>query len=101
MSNYRRGARFENRVKAFLEEAGYAVIRSAGSRGIADLWAKSPHTLSVYFIQCKRSGRLPPNTMRDLHRYANAYTATPIIAKKGRDGEIVFVNLNTGRRWTP
>lgn len=38
-SNYRRGRAFEYRVKKYLEEKGFSVIRSAGSHGKYDLVA--------------------------------------------------------------
>jgi len=36
---YRKGARYERRAKAELEEDGWVVVRSAGSKGGADLVA--------------------------------------------------------------
>jgi len=52
---YRRGAAFENRVKDDMEDAGYYVMRSAGSQGVADLIALDmllPAERPV-MIQCK------------------------------------------------
>ena len=39
MTSYQRGYKFERRVREHLEKQGYWVIRSAGSRGLADLAA--------------------------------------------------------------
>ena len=38
-SKYRRGASFEQRVKRYLEGAGFFVVRAAQSKGLADLVA--------------------------------------------------------------
>lgn len=50
-SNYRKGARFENRVKEHLEQNGWYVMRSAGSHGLADLIAINPG--SIWLIACR------------------------------------------------
>jgi len=52
---YRRAAEFENRVKDDMEDAGYFVMRSAGSKGVADLVALDmllPAARPV-MVQCK------------------------------------------------
>jgi len=49
--NYRKGARFENRVKKHLEQNGWYVMRSAGSHGLADLHAMNPG--SIWLIACR------------------------------------------------
>jgi hypothetical protein len=46
-----KGAKLENRVKHYFQGQGYLVIRSAASKGVADLVALSPDTCLV--IQCK------------------------------------------------
>jgi len=53
--NYRKGADFERKIKNKLESAGYFVIRSAGSKGPADLvaWDSNSRDESPYFFQCK------------------------------------------------
>lgn len=59
MTKYSNGANFERRVKKLWEKKDYLVIRSAGSRGIADLVAlKSCASCyemhaEVFLIQCK------------------------------------------------
>lgn len=52
-SNYNAGRAFEYKTKKAWEQAGYTVIRSAGSHGPADLVAFCPDC-KVYLIQCKR-----------------------------------------------
>jgi len=49
MNAYKKGANFERKVKKLFEEAGFTVIRSAGSHSQADLLIKE---LSLS-IQCK------------------------------------------------
>ena len=49
-----RGSNFERRVKAWLEERGWTVFRSAGSRSVADLIALRPGII-VLAVQCKAS----------------------------------------------
>lgn len=50
-NKYRRGRALEYRVKKWLEERGFHVIRSAGSHGRYDLVAISDR--EIVFIQCK------------------------------------------------
>lgn len=48
MSRYDKGARAERRAREELEEAGWLVVRSAGSKGLYDLWA-----LKILLVQVK------------------------------------------------
>jgi len=48
-SAYKKGASFERKVKKLLEEAGFTVVRSAGSHSGADLLVKELNLA----IQCK------------------------------------------------
>ena len=87
MTQYQRGANFEREVKKYLEEMGYYVMRSAGSKGLADLIAlKKGKTL---LIQCKISGDISPkefNAFTDLGRKLGVSTT---LAKKVK-GKVVF-----------
>lgn len=56
MTNYRRGARQEKRVKTWLESLGYFVIDARGSHGGADLVALNAEYVRV--IQVKSGRRL-------------------------------------------
>ena len=49
MNSYRKGANFERKVKKLFEEAGFTVVRSAGSHSDADLLVKELNLA----IQCK------------------------------------------------
>lgn len=50
MTRYNNGRAFEHRVRKLLEEAGYYCTRSAGSKGVADLWA-AEKTGGVEFVR--------------------------------------------------
>ena len=60
-TQYRRGADFERKLKKYLEELGYFVVRSAGSTGQVDLVAikrREPQKygegdVELILIQCK------------------------------------------------
>ena len=51
MTQYRRGANYERKIKKEYEEDGYLVLRSAGSKGPFDLVAIKED--STILIQCK------------------------------------------------
>lgn len=55
MSKYSKGAKFERDVIKYLEKKGMYCIRSAGSKGIADIIAfkRYMNKTFVYLIQCK------------------------------------------------
>lgn len=57
MTRYNNGRAFEHRVRKLLEEAGYYCTRSAGSKGVADIWAarrdNGPFSKLV-LVQCKK-----------------------------------------------
>lgn len=52
MTNYSRGAAFERKIKKEYESLGLLVIRSAGSRGPADLVVVGAKG-ETWLIQCK------------------------------------------------
>lgn len=53
-ANYLKGRNFEYKVKKYLQEQGYVVLRTAGSHGMYDLIAiKFEPEPSIIFIQCK------------------------------------------------
>lgn len=54
LTNYNSGANFERKVKKHIENKGYYVMRSAGSKGSFDLFAvKKDSKEKVSLIQCK------------------------------------------------
>lgn len=54
MSKYNKGVNFERRVRKDLENKGYYVVRSAGSKGVFDLIALKQHRRPLG-VQCKYS----------------------------------------------
>ena len=83
MTRYTRGRDFEHRISRRLEQAGYAVIRAASSKGAADLVAIGHgHTL---LVQCKLAGSsLPPAEWNALYRLARQGDGLVPIAAFGR-----------------
>jgi Holliday junction resolvase len=84
VSQYRRGAAFEYRVRDFFEREGFIVIRSAGSHGPVDL-ACFRRGLCI-LIQCKISGGFGA---QDINKMALARKQTGFVvlgARKGRRG---------------
>lgn len=81
MTNYSRGAKFENDVKKDMQASGWFVVRSAGSHGPVDLVAQSPGPV-VAWVQCKRDGNISLADRRGLFNIAKAYHAIPVLAFK-------------------
>lgn len=102
MSNYRKGASFERQVRNFLEERGMLVIRSAGSKGLADLVAlEEDYDLCggtrVWLIQVKATNQpFNGSTLQPLRFLARKYAAKPILAFAAKHPHrIQFINLET------
>src|SRR5262245_57930602 len=55
MANYRKGRRLEHRARKLLEDAGFSVVRAAGSKGPADLVAFD--AIGFRLISVKSAGR--------------------------------------------
>ncbi|MFE1192876.1 restriction endonuclease [Streptomyces olivaceoviridis] len=86
-SNYHRGRDLEHRVRTHLREEGYEVLRTAGSKSKVDLVAIK--TGQILFVQCKRSGALPPAEWNALWDLAAMAGAVPVLAEQ----------LTRGRRY--
>lgn len=88
---YKKGRRFEYRVRDFLEDNGYFVIRSAGSKGIVDLAAFKFG--EVLFVQSKGNSKpLCVEEWNDLYSKARQNGATPVHAYNDK-GKIVLKRL--------
>ncbi len=74
----RKGADFERRVKSFLEKRGYFVVRSAGSKGVADLVALSKN--EKLLVTCKKRNYLSGNEINSLVKKAAEIDGKPIFA---------------------
>lgn len=82
LTNYRRGARLEYRVKQRLEAAGFYVVRSAGSHGVADLVGIKDG--QVYLVQVKGK-RASQNERKGLEEVVAKYGGFGIwVERKGR-----------------
>ena len=77
---YRRGRALEYAVKKHLEEQGYFVVRSAGSKGPADLVALREG--EILLIQCKKDGRLSKDEAYELLEAARIAGGKAILAYK-------------------
>ena len=108
MTRYEGGAELERAAKKVLEDNGYYVIRSAGSKGIIDLSAfKVGETL---LIQCKTDGYLTPAERVSLRKLAMLLGVVCLVArwhKEGRAARVVAFSelMSMGpaghRPWTP
>lgn len=52
MGNYTKGRRLEHRARQILETAGFSVVRSAGSKGPADLVAFDALGFRLISVKC-------------------------------------------------
>lgn len=95
MTNYERGARFENDVVKDFEEHGYIAIRAAGSHTPADVYAFKKDKQPI-FIQCKRNGVMPPAEWNTFLDYCEQAGALPVMAMKPKRGIDYF--LITGKK---
>jgi len=107
-ANYRRGADLERAAKHYLEDNGYYVIKSAGSKGAADLAAFKPG--EILFVQCKLDGYLTPAERVKFWQAAVASGAVAVAAcwiKEGRAArtlsfrELTNVGPKANRDWAP
>lgn len=99
MSHYGTGRAFEWKTRDDLTANGYDVIRAAGSKGSSkvDLIALKPGQL--LFVQCKRSGTLPPDEWDRLVEVAAWVTAIPLLAANGPNGRgVVYTRLLAAKR---
>jgi Holliday junction resolvase len=77
---YRRGRAFEHRVLADLEAAGFLVVRSAGSKGAADLVAVKAGL--VLLVQARKDGCLPPKEWNRLLEQAGLAGAVAVLVEQ-------------------
>lgn len=94
-NHYRTGRDFEWRTRSVLRDAGYEVIRAAGSKTKADLLAIKAGEL--LFIQCKRTALPSPAERRALlHMTEHLVGAHALIARRGPRGTPVVFERLTG-----
>jgi len=107
-ANYRRGADLERAAKKYLEANGYYVIKSAGSKGVADLVGIKPG--ETLYVQCKLDGYLTPAERVSFRQAALASGAVPVVARWVKEGraartlgfrELISMGPAGNRDWTP
>lgn len=100
-TNYSYGARFERAVLALAEGAGYKAVRSAQSKGAADLVLLRKGERPVA-VQCKasRSGRnlVGRDEWNAFWAWCADAGAVPVIAEHGPRGDMVRLYRVTGER---
>lgn len=82
MSNYRNGSAMERRTKANLERDGYFVIKSAGSKGAADLVAIKAG--EILLVQCKLDSYVAPGEWNRLWELSRSIGAVPVVVGRGQ-----------------
>ena len=92
MTHYARGAAFERKVRRLLEEDGWFVVRSAGSRGAVDLIAlrERGNVLRVQLISCKLDGYVPPTERERLLELKRQLPHIEFLIAKRENGSVVF-----------
>ena len=81
---YRKGRRFEYRVKDFLEKQGFFVLRQAKS-SFPDLFAiklKRNNSYEIKLVECRINGYINVDEKARLCNLAKRIKAKPFIAKK-------------------
>ena len=95
--HYVKGRSFEYKVRNYLLDRGYWVIRAAGSKGCADLVALAPahYTHRILLVSCKTTGIVPSIEKNELYTTAVRVDALPIIAEPQplKGSEIKFSRL--------
>lgn len=85
MSNYSKGAKFENDVIKFLRKKGLLCLRSGASRTLVDVIGinrYNEHTF-VYLIQCKYGkAKMIKKDKQDLKNLAEKYGCIPVCITK-------------------
>jgi len=93
-SKYRKGHRWELKIKKIWEEKGYVVYRSAGSKGAADLIALKDG--KIVLIQVKVNNKPTRSEVAKLQKEAKKCKATPLLVlwnSKKREIEVYNLNL--------
>jgi Holliday junction resolvase len=95
----------EHKVRHDLERHGFTVIRSAGSKGAADLVAAHPDS-GVILVQVGAASKaLGPDDRERLCDWADVFCALPILARvvprQGIEYMLVARTLTAWERWTP
>jgi Holliday junction resolvase len=80
VTNYARAGRdVEHAARRALNDAGYWTMRAAASKGAVDVIGLKHG--QILFVQCKRSGSLPPAEWNALYGLAMELGAVPLLAQ--------------------
>lgn len=90
MGNRQRGDYFERQTRAALEAAGYYVVRSAGSYGVADLVGLK-HGCRPLMVSCKVSGVIPKRERQRLLDVADDAGSRALVAIRQRPGHVTLL----------
>lgn len=90
--SYAKGRAFEYRVRDYLDKREYFWVRSAGSKGVADLVALKDGYPAL-LIQCKRHGAMPPKEWNALLIAAAEAGAEPVLARNDAKHHIELLRL--------
>ena len=95
---YRRGCRFEYKVKKFLEKAGFTVFRCAGSKPIDLIAVKKDENPLILLVECKTNSILPTSEKEKLIRIAKKTGGIPIFAYPSKNS-IILYDLIENKYW--
>jgi Holliday junction resolvase len=97
------GDRFERGTVLRLRDAGYLVIRSAGSHGVADIVALRSDGPPI-LVQCKITDNMTARERATFRRLADHAGAFPVIAYRPGNRGVAYARINAeGERvpWLP
>lgn len=81
---YSIGYSFERRVRAWLEDHGWVVFRTGGSRSPVDLVAMEPG--KTVLVQCRKNARLSPRERGELGQLSGRLRVEVALASFGKHG---------------
>lgn len=88
---YAKGRSFEYRMRNYYRKQGYFVLRSAQSKGPADLVALKKN--EILFIQCKLGGWINKKEKEKLILLAKSVGAIPILATRPKFRKLEITRL--------
>jgi Holliday junction resolvase len=93
--HYQKGYTFEKRVQKYFEERDFFVVRSAGSKGVADLVVIRPYRLPI-FVQCKYGKNITTEEKMKLRDKCEDLNVRGLIAYGRPREKISFIDVFTG-----
>lgn len=98
MSKYAKGARFERRVRSYLEDLGFFVIRAASSKPIDLVCVRDGRAL---IVECKTSVKgVTENVLKNLNGISLKTRVRALVATK-KGSKIIFIDPNSGNEVDP